>query len=463
MQNKTDIFEILERAHKGEYCSGKDWDIKKINRTISRVLKDHKLTKACDPAEPVNTDLDLADRFYQAGYEVALELGYWCEDTERIIKVSQEELDNALKFAPSQIAFGQGKDGTVVKTRTPSDPYPCKVACSLGITVSEDIILQVLTGIASQDEVDILEGVSMTTVRGYEVLTGTPWETLMNYEYARIHREARRRAGRPGMAGWGSISATTEFGQFGAYGTPGGFSPEFDLALILFPSEMKVDYRTLNKVVHTLNMGGMVKADSPSMIGGMPGPVEGAVVCEIACSILSYPILQNHAGGGQMYDVRYLSNVNREGLWGLSVVNQALSRNTHTLPVNIANVVSGPVTKELLYEIAAGQATLACSGASATVGPRTAGGKLNDYITPLECRFLAEITHAASGMDLKLVNEIVKQLVPLYEDKIKTPDVGKPYQGAYDVATAQPTEEWESIYRQVKKEVVELGIPLDEF
>lgn len=463
IENKPDIYEILERAHTGEYCSAKEWDIKKIGGTIRNILKSYHIEKVCDSANPVNTDFDLADRFYQAGFELALELGYWCEDTERIIKVSLGELENALKFAPSEIFFGQGKDGTIVKSRTPEDPYPCRVACSLGITVSEDIILNVLTGIARECEVDILEGVSMTTIRGHQVLAGTPWETLMNAEYARIHRLARRLAGREGMAGWGSISATTDYGQFGAYGIPGGFSPTFDLALILFPSEMKVDYRTLNKVVHTLNMGGMVKADSPSMIGGMPGPVEGAVVCEIACSILSYPILQNHAGGGQMYDVRFLSNVNREGLWGLSVVNQALSRNTHTLPVNIANVVSGPVTENLLYEIAAGQAVLACSGASATVGPRTAGGKLNDYITPLECRFTAEVTHAASGMKVGEVNTIVKELVSRYEDSIRTPDLGKPYQEAYDMNTHQPTEEWETIYHKIKREVIELGIPLSEY
>lgn len=461
MKNKPDIYEILERVHHGEYCSAKDWDIQKINRTIRQILKAHQLEKVCDPENPVNCDYSLADQFYRAGFEAALELGYWCEDTERIVKVSQEELESALKYAPSELFFGEGRDGTLIKSRTPADPYPCKVAASLGITVSEDIALQVLSGIAREREVDILEGITLTTIRGHEVLTGTPWETLMGYEYGRLHREARRLAGRPGMAGWGSISAPTEYGQFGAYGTPGGFDPKIDLALILFPSEMKIDYRTLNKVVHALNMGGCIKADSPSMIGGMPGPVEGAVVCEIACSLLSYAILQNHAGGGQMFDVRYLCNVNREGLWGLSVVNQALSRNTNTLPVNIANIASGPVTDKALYEIAAGQATIACSGASVAIGPRTAGGKLNDFITPLECRFTGEVTHAASSMQPEDVNEIVKQIVPKYEDFLKTPDVGRPYQLAYDVKTGQPTAEWEAIYQKVKNEVIDLGIPMD--
>jgi methylamine---corrinoid protein Co-methyltransferase len=463
MQNKPDIYEILERAHKGEYCSSKDWDLKKVRGSVRRVLKDRGLEKMCDMENPVNTDYDLADRFYQAGFELALELGLWVEDTERIIQVSQEELENGIKFAPSELFIGKGEDGTLIKARTPADPYTCKMVSSLGITVSEDIFLKVVGGIVAEPEVDLLEACSLTTVRGHEVLAGTPWETLMGYTHGQLHSEARRIGGRPGMGGIGSISAVTDYGQFGAYGTPGGIDPETDIALILFPSEMKIDYRTLNKVVHALNMGGRIKANSPSMIGGMPGPPEGAVIAEIAVTLLSYAILQSKAGGGQLYDARYLSSVNREALWAHSVVNQALSRNTHLMIDSFPNEVSGPVTANLLYEVAAGQAVVASCGGSLSTGPRTAGGKLHDYITPLECRFAAEVTHKTSVMEPKQVNEIVKQLLPLYEDMIKTPDVGKPYQEAYDMETGKPTEEWEGIYRKVKAEVIEMGIPLDEF
>ncbi len=462
MNDKPDILEILDRTQTGEYCTQKEWDTKRIPLTIRGILKKHGLEKTCNVDEPMNTDPDLADAFYTAGYEAALELGYLCTDTERVVAVSQEELDNALKFAPSELWVGEGKDATLLKARTPSDPYPMMCASSLGITVSEEIYPSLVTAIAAEPEVDILEAGSLTTVRGHEVLSGTPVETVMGYEHGIMHREARRKAGRPGMGAIGCISAVTEFGQFGAYGTPGGFRTS-DLALILFPSELKIDYRTLQKVVHTLNMGGIMKCDSPGMIGGMPGPAEGATVSSIACAILSYAILQNHVGGGEIYDVRYLSNVNREGLWALSVVFQALSRNTHTLCHGIANQVSGPGTENLLREIAAGVSVIAASGSSLTTGPRTAGGKLTDYITPLECRFTAEVSHAASAMDLATVNEVVKALLPHYEGSIKEPDLGVPLQKVYDIETMRPIPEWEATYRKVKAECIDLGIPLDEY
>lgn len=462
MQNKPDIVEILKRTQTGEYCTTKEWDVKRVPGAVRKMLQKYHLAKTFDPENPVNSDYALADTFYKAGFELALELGYFCEDTQRIVRVTEEELLNALKYAPSQLVIGEGKDATLMKARTPGDPYPMVCASSLGITYSEDIYPRLAEGIAREREVDLLEAGSLTTIFGNEVLSGTPWETLMGYEHGRMHREARRRAGRPGMGAIGCISAVTEYGQFGAYGTPGGFLPS-DLALILFPSELKIDYRTLHKVVHTLNMGGIMKCDSPGMIGGMAGPAEGACLTSIACALLSYAILQNHCGGGEIYDVRYLANVNREGLWALSVTGQALSRNTHTLVHQIANEVSGPVTAKLLYEIAAGVGTIASSGSSLTTGPRTAGGKLHDYMTPLECRFIGEISHKASPIEPRKMNEIVKQLLPLYESTLKDPDVGRPFQQAYDIKTLQPIPEWEEIYRRVKHEVVQMGIPLDEF
>jgi methylamine--corrinoid protein Co-methyltransferase len=459
MGGKPHIVEILERTQTGEYCTQKEWDTKRIPQTIRRTLDAHGLSGTCDQENPVNADFALADAFYAAGYELALELGYLCTDTERIVSVSQEELDSALAEAPAELFVGSGEDGTWLRSRSPADPYPMKVSASLAIANTEEMFPLLLEGIAREREVDLLGGGSLVTIFGREVLSGTPFETLCGFEHGRLHAEARRRAGRPGMGGITVYSAVTEYGQFGGYGIPGS-APVTDLSLILFPSEMKIDYRTLHKVVHTLNVGGRPKAASPAMIGGMPGAPEGAALSCIATALLSYPILQNQAGGGQTYDVRYLANVNREGLWMLSVVHQALSRNTHLITDPVVNEVSGAGTEKLLYEIAAGVATIASSGAALTTGPRTAGGKLTDHITPLECRFLAEVAHRASPLEPRTVNGIVKELLPLYEDTLRQPDLGRSFQQLYDVETLQPIEEWDEIYRRVKKEVTDLGIPL---
>ncbi len=457
--SKQDIVKILERTQNGEYCTVKEWDVKRIPQKVREKLKKFYLEKTVDPVNPVNSDVSLADQFFKAGYELALELGMLCETTDRIVKVSEEELENALQNAPNELQVGVGTDATSIKTRTPSDPYPTMFGASLGITTSENVWPALTEGIARQREVDLLEGGSLRSIFGLNVVPGAPSETLVGYEQAKMHVKIREKAGRPGMGGIGQISAVTEYGQFDGYGGPGAF-PTTDLSLVLFPSELKINYQTLHKVVHTINIGGRIFAGSPAMIGGMPGPAEGAVLSCIASALLQYPVLQAHIGGGEIYDIRFLSNVNREGIWALSVTHQALSRNTHILSHGIANQVSGPGTKELLYETIVGVSTIAASGAAFSTGPRSAGGKFEDYLTPLECKFCAEISHAASGLPLPIVNEIAKALLPKYEELIKNPNIGYIVNDVYDLESFEPKEDWLKIYESVKQEAIDLGIPL---
>jgi methylamine--corrinoid protein Co-methyltransferase len=457
--NKPDMLKILDRSQNGEYCTVKEWDVKRIPGQVREKLMKYDLAKTCDPENPVNVDGELADRFFKAGYEMALELGMLCETTDRIIKVSEQELESAIKAAPSELTVGEGEDATVIKARVPSDPYPSKFGASLGITTSEDVWPALTEGIARQEPVDLLEGGSLKSIYGLDVIPSAPSETLVGYEQAKMHVKIREKAGRPGMGGIGQISAITEYGQFGGYGLSGALRTS-DLSLILFPSELKVNYQTLHKVVHTLNVGGMIFAGSPAMIGGMPGPPEGAVLSCIACALLQYPILQADVGGGEIYDIRFLSNVNRDGIWALSVTHQALSRNTNLLTHGIANQVSGPGTKDLLYETLVGVSTIAASGAALGSGPRSAGGKLDDYLTPLECRFCAEVSHAASGLSLEKVNEIAKTLLPKYEDSIKDPNIGQIVHDVYDLEAFKPKPEWQEKYDEVKQEAIGLGIPL---
>lgn len=458
MKQKPDIIEILRRSREGEYCNAHDWDVKRIPQSVKRMLKKYNLQKSLDKENPVNTDMELADEFYKAGYELALELGMFNEARDRIIKIEQDELDSTLHLAPSVVEVGFGADKRLMKSRRPSDPSPMLFGSSLGITISEDVWPLLTEGIARQLEVDLLESGSLCTINGLEALPNDPSETLLCYEQGRMHRAIRRKAGREGMPGIGNISAVTEFGQF-CYGTRDNFYTT-DLSLILYPSELKINNQTLHKVVHTLEMGGLIFAGSPGMIGGMPGTPEGAVISSIAASLLQYAVLFASVGGGELYDIRYLSNVNREGLWALSMAHQALSRNTHLCTHGIANQVSGPGTKELLYETLAGVSVLAASGAAFSTGPRSAGGKFNDYLSPLDCRWCAEVAHAASAMELSDVNELVKTILPKYEDRIKTPNIGKPVQEVWDLKNFKPLSEAEAAYDQVREEAIAAGLPL---
>ncbi len=64
-------------------------------------------------------------------------------------------------------------------------------------------------------------------------------------------------------------------------------------------------------------------------------------------------------------------------------------------------------------------------------------------------------------MGLGAIDEVVRALLPGYETSIKKPDLGVPFQQAYDMDTLKPTPGWEAAYRKVTAECIDLGIPLE--
>jgi len=104
---------------------------------------------------------------------------------------------------------------------------------------------------------------------------------------------------------------------------------------------------------------------------------------------------------------------------------------------------------------------LSVSGVSISVGPRSAGGKYTNYISPLECKYVAEVFKGCAGMKRSDANEIAKAIIPKYGDKLRYPPKGKSFRECFDLETLKPTKEWRDIYLKVKKEVMDLGVPLE--
>ncbi len=239
------------------------------------------------------------------------------------------------------------------------------------------------------------------------------------------------------------------------------FDPSTDSAVILAPGELMTDYTSLHKVAHTINCGGKIEGGYASMIGGYPGPPEGAALAQIAGGLLQLVVHQITLNGVDVDDIRYGGNCGREGQWAFSIIYQAFSRNTHILKTGPVDQVAGPCTEMLLYESAVGVLNASVSGGAYTLFPRSGGGKYTDWLTPLECKFCAEVAKRCAGMTRKQVNEIVKVLIPKYEDMLMDPPKGKGFRECYDIKTLKPTQEWLDIYLKVKRELIELGVPLE--
>ncbi len=454
------ILRSLDRAYTGPICSVKDWDVKVIPQTIMAKLKKYGLAKTCDMENPINCDDELADQFYKAGYELALELGMLNVDTERIIKIQEDELLDTLRHKPAAITLGSGPDSVVLKARKPEDPAFPLLAASLGIVVSEELYVPIVEGIVKYRElVDVLHGPSMATVYGRQIRSGTPYETLMGRYETELRREALWRAGRPGMANTGVAGAVTQYGHLGGAASIGGPG---NVTMALCPVELKTNFSVFHRIMMAINYDMRIRAGGFSYIGGYAGPPEGAALANVAVDLLIATILDSDYTSSYVYDIHLLGNCGRKALWANSVAIQAVSRNTHLIRNKIVNETGGPCTDMFMYEAAVGLMNHCVSGASKTTQPRSAGGKFTDYLTPMECWWCGEVFKSCAGMTRKQANEIAKQVLPKYEEQLKNPPKGKSILECFDLKEMKPSPEYQKLYLDVRRELMDLGMPLDK-
>jgi|LFRM01.1.fsa_nt_gb methylamine--corrinoid protein Co-methyltransferase len=454
------ILRSLEKARTGKIMPMKEWDTKVIPRTVKAILKKYNLENTLDMDNPINYDDELADTFFKAGWELALELGMYCEDTERVIEITEDELLETIRDYPEQITLGSGQDEVVMKPRRPESEYKPLVAASLGIVCSEDIYLPLVQGMVKYPKlVDVLHGPTLATAFGHTIRSGEPIETLMgNYE-SRLKKEALWRAGRPGMACTGVAGAITEYGHLG--GAP-ELAGRGNVTMSLCPVELKCTYSNFHRIIQGLNYGHKLRVGAFSYIGGYAGPAEGAAICCIANDLLIPTIMQADYTSSYVYDINLFGNCGRKALWANSISIQAVSRNTNFMRNKIVNETAGPATEMFLYEAAMGLMNHSVSGASKTTQPRSAGGRYTDYITPVECWWSGDVFKSTAGMTRRDANEVAKKVLPKYEDKLRSPEKGLSVYECYDLKNQRPLPNYVEIINKVRNELIDLGMPLDK-
>jgi methylamine--corrinoid protein Co-methyltransferase len=155
--------------------------------------------------------------------------------------------------------------------------------------------------------------------------------------------------------------------------------------------------------------------------------------------------------------LHYVNNTDPMGLWVQSMVGQALARNSKIVALNDIYVVSGPGSKELLYECAAGAIVGTVCGFNMQ-GAGTTGGFKADHTTGLEARFIAEVAEASLGLKRADAGALAAEILPRYQETLANPNRGKPFPEVYDVETVQPKPEWLDMYHEVKEDLAGLGM-----
>jgi len=455
-----DFLDVCERAETGPLMTEKDFELKVLIPGLRGVVSEYGIQY--DSEKPVPADDELADRMYEASVDYLTRVGVYCQDTNRVIQFTEEEIRDAVESAPGRCFTGEGKDASVFRVRQPDDATPARCHVNWGtVHSSREMAVDIMSTNVSHPEAKAISISSVNkTVRGRQVTAGSPLEMYAGIRAVKVARDALRRAGRPGLPMMNLVpaaaSAVTTIGasgpQFGARPTDGW--------IIGIISENKLDYGAMNKVAYLLNWGANIGAQGAPSLGGYSGGAPGTAVVNTAYFLLGLVGMQADYHLCFPIHFRHGCCSTRDVLWVVSTSSQAGSRNIPVPVIWLGYMAAGVNTKMYFYEAAAYLLAACTSGADAVKMPTPAKGVKVDASTPMETRFGIEMVKAASRLDRQEANELVLKLLEMYENRIPDAPEGDRYQDCYDAETAKPGEDYVRLYNDVKQELTDIGIPL---
>jgi len=455
----SDYLEILERSNEGEYITEENWDLEKVAATARKLVKKHRLE--WDRNQVVSDDPSLADAVYQAGYEMAVELGAYSRSTERIIALKQAEIDEGIRNTPQTLVMGEGKDARTLYARNLGDERPpLFFGGPPGNPIPQQIFLPNVVSYVQEPLIDLATCGTLTEVDGHAVRTGHPMEIVATRRELQYMHAALNQVGRPGMGMLGAQSSVSELGNLAA--TQTRYLRPCDSHVIPLLNELKMDNRNFSRVVNSLDYG-MINASLPCVIvGGLGGGPPGSAVVNVASFLVANVTCRADYHLLHPIHVRHVATSTREVLWVISIVGQAFTRNAPSIIVADIYPKSGAGTKELLYETAINAIVNAVT-ASHLEGCGSADGKLPNC-SGLEARLMAEVALASHSMKMTLreANEWALKLLPLYEH-IFTKEGGNPglpFDKVYNISSIQPLDFWQKMYEEVKAELRSMGLTL---
>ncbi|MEM2449736.1 MAG: monomethylamine:corrinoid methyltransferase [Candidatus Methanomethylicaceae archaeon] len=450
------IDEITKRAFEGNYMEEKDFDIL-LMKKCRELVKEYDIK--FNPNEIITTDDSMADDVFEAGFKLFLELGFYCQTTRRCIKFDESEIKYELKNLPESITIGEGKDAVKMYLRKIEDNKPPIIHSGpTGTLCSEgDIYIKTLRSYAQELVIDSIGAGTLATIDGFKIRKGTPQEFRAARILARWARQAITDAGRPGMH-INDIAVVSPEAKICALDPYNGIR-KTDGLIVAQMVEVKTSFSHLSLVEHLMSYGCFIGNLMTPILGGYAGGPEGTAIVTIAEHLAGVLCYNAHYHYLSLTNVKNLNGTDRRGLWTISIVGQALARNTKIMSVFDCYCAAGPGTEILLREAAAGGVAATVSGLH-LMGCGSCGGKLMDHATGLEARLLKEVGLASTGMKRENANDFLNKWIPLYEewlDITKAPK-GKTFQELYDLTVVKPKEEWMNIYNKIKEELKDFGI-----
>jgi methylamine--corrinoid protein Co-methyltransferase len=457
MQNTTRLLDVIDRCYTGPITDEKEFDLRIVADGVARTLREYDIK--FDRDRILQIDDDLNDRLFAAAADFLVGSGVYNTSTQRLLTFTRREIEEALKWAPTEATIGEGRDARVYRTRGVEDPTPPQVSGGpIGTPLSEDQWVPIMQTYWQEPIIDLVVPGTLATSYGREVRSRSPLEIVAAWQEASYVREAARRAGRPGTPAMCVEMAISDVGHLSSI-SRGGFRPT-DVHVVAMIGEMKTGNDLLNKIAHSIQQDGVILGFYNPILGGLAGPAEGVALLIVAGFLAMHVIYMPASVESCPTHPFQFNSTHPELLRAVSAACTALNRNTDLLTEFMTSPVGGPCTDTLLYECVGMAAVASACGASRVLGVRSGVGVVENHCTGLEARFNGEVARAAAGLSREEVDEIVRRAVAKYEPLLDQKPSGVAFAEAYDPVTLRPNAGWQAIYERVKEEVAGWGLPL---
>ncbi|MDR1045653.1 MAG: monomethylamine:corrinoid methyltransferase [Candidatus Adiutrix sp.] len=453
------FLEICERSHHGPIVKKADWDLKTVVKNTSRLVREFGLAWDRNNLTPV--DDGLCDRVFQAAKTLIVETGIYNMSTERVIHLSEAEIEAGLSNMKQSLVMGEGRDAVILVARKPEDDRrPLIWAGNPGCPTPEHLFLPTVKSWLQEHVVDLITCGSLATVDGFPVRSGEPSEVMAVKKELNLLRQARLETGRPGIGMLAAESSVSEVGDL-CVAHPDYLRP-CDSHLVALFNELIVDRGNLVRAASSVEYGLRNASLACTMVGGLAGDAPGATVVIMASMMAANIIGLADYHLCHPIHITSVATGARGCLWLQSVCCQAFARNAPAIIVCDVYPKSGGLTRELLYEVAASALAITVSGGHIE-GAGSADGRL-PHGTGLEVRLMGEVSRAATKMGLtrQAANKMIQALLEKYEPVLTAPggNPGQAFDQCYDLATLRPKPEWQAMYDEVAGELKALGLPL---
>jgi methylamine--corrinoid protein Co-methyltransferase len=440
------LWEMLDRTTTGPIMKEEEFETEFFPTRMAEIVARHKIER--DPDEPIMSDPAMADEIFQAGVELLLEVGLYCKDTKRIVKLTEEEIKEVINTRKSEVTLGKDRDAITLKPRAPGDKqHPYTFFPAGTITTDTNLYrLHALT-VAQEPTCDGLIPIPLFGIGDTKLISGTPAQTLLVLTEARIMNEVANWAGKPGLFLGIPMSATSTIDLMSVFAS-GLYNKHNCCMPVQVLQDMRINYDRFNQAYFAKQHGITPwMSSAPVMYAYLTGPEQAAV--EIIAHTLGMMAFSD-GSLTQAMSVTVRGSYSGPHIWWCNSAAALAAERNLKVPWLSFGGVGDPqwaLWDDHWYKMAVACISACISGME---GMWLAGGS-----TGPEARWAGEIARAAAGIKVSDGTAMIKEIM-------KRPKASKPapalLSDLYDMKTLRPRKELIDQYRKFTKLFREMGL-----